>query len=214
MAHSLFRTVFSVSLVTVLASGCIPIMVGAGAGAVGTSAMQERTVGGAVDDTTILTGVKGKYLGRDINHLFHAISVEVHEGRVLLVGKVKRPEDKREAARLAWQIEGVKEVINELEVTNAGETAEDEARDTWITTQLRSQLLVEKNVKSINYVAETEGGTVYLLGIAQDDVELNKVKQIASRIKGVKRVVSHVRLKNDPKRGLNEHQQPATSTPQ
>lgn len=200
------RILSAIVALPLLLSACVPVLIGAGAGAVGETAMQERSVGGAVDDTTILAGVKSKFIGRDINHLFHAVAVEVHEGRVLLVGRVLRIEDKQEAERLTWQIEGVKEVINEIEISNDGETAEMFARDSWITTQIRSQLLVEKNIRSINYVTETVAGTVYLLGIAQDETELNRVKKIASRVQGVKRVVSHVRMKNDPNRGLDQRQ--------
>ena len=91
--------------------------------------------------------------------------MQVYMGRVLLTGTVETAEMRAEAVKLAWTAEGVKEVINEIQLTGlAG--ASGFARDTWISTQLKSALLFDKQIASINYSIETVAGTVYLIGLA------------------------------------------------
>lgn len=179
-------------------TGCVPVVVG-GAGGVGTSAVQERSVGGAVDDTTIHTQINSLFIQDHVDDLFHSIGIEVHEGRVLLTGAVKSQEHRIKAVSLAWKPEGVKEVINEIEILDEFPAAQT-AKDTWITTQLKSKLLFKEDVRSINYTIATFNGVVYLLGVAQDQEELDLATDTASKVKGVRKVVSHVKLKDDPAR--------------
>jgi osmotically-inducible protein OsmY len=131
--------------------------------------------------------------------LFGKVSVTVVESRVLLTGAVRADADRDEAARLAWQAEGVREVINEIQVTEGGDLA-DIGRDVWITTRLRGQILTDREISDINYSIETVNGVVYLMGIAQNDAEIVRVTDHARTISGVRRVVSHVILKTDPRR--------------
>lgn len=186
------------SLVPLLSS-CVLAAAGAGAGATGYSVAQERSAGDTIDDITIRTKINSLYIQKDVNDLYAGVSIEVNEGRVLLTGNVENPDSKVEAVRLAWQPQGVKEVINEIEVRNKTSLRND-AKDAWITTQVKSKLLLEKNVRSINYNVETVNAVVYLIGIAQDENELDVATVVASKVKGVKKVVSHVRLKEDPLR--------------
>ena len=90
-------------------------------------------------------------------------------------------------------------MLNELEVA-ANTDLVDFVRDKRIGGQLRIELLRDLDIVDINYVVTTVNGTVYLLGIAQDQAELDKVVGHASNIGGVEKVVSHVILKDDPKR--------------
>ena len=103
------------------------------------------------------------------------------------------------AVRLAWTVKGVREVIDEIQVNDKSGLA-DFARDSWIGAQIRSRLLLEKNLRSVNYSVEAVNGVVYLMGIAQDQNELDKATYIASTTAYVKQVVSHVILKDDPRR--------------
>ncbi len=185
------------SLVPVL-SGCLAAA-GAGAGATGYSVTQERSAGDTIDDITIRTKINSLYIQKDVNDLYSGVSIEVNEGRVLLTGNVQKPESKVEAVRLAWQPQGVKEVINEIEVRDKTSIKND-TKDAWITAQVKAKLLLERNVRSINYNVETVNAVVYLIGIAQDENELDVATVVASKVKGVQKVVSHVRLKEDPLR--------------
>lgn len=198
-------------------SGCVPIMVTGAATTTGVVAAQERSAGNAVDDTGIKLTINNLYFNHDINDLFKNVNIHVVEGRVMLTGAVDKDETKAQAEKLAWQARGVREVINEIRV-NPNSGFVDFSRDTWISAQIRSRLLVEKNVRSINYTVEVSDGVVYLLGIAQDEEELRKATYIASTTKYVKEVVSHVIMKDDPRRRdylkqQGEHQQPGNGRP-
>lgn len=177
--------------------GCAAAAVGAGATA-GVAIAQERSVGAAVDDATIALNVNSALLQKS-ESLFTKVGVEVVEGRVLLTGAVLTPEDRVEAGRLAWTVRGVKEVLNEIEVSNKN-TIVDYAKDAWITAQLRTKLIGDRLVSDINYSIETVNGVIYLMGVAQNEAELQRVTNHARNISGVNRVVSHVRLKTDPTR--------------
>lgn len=189
--------IFALCSLLLTLAGCGPALVGTGAAA-GYSAAQERTVGKAIDDATITAKINHEFLQSPQGNLFINTDVETIEGRVYLTGQVPTPKDAVEAVRLAWKVEGVKEVNNELQVKDKTSLV-DYAKDVWINSQLRSRLLLEKGVKSINYNTAVVNGIVYLMGIAQNEAELSKVVGIARRIKGVKRVISYVRMKDEPR---------------
>jgi osmotically-inducible protein OsmY len=179
-------------------SACSPgMLVGAGATA-GVAVAQERSVGAAVDDTAIEFKINEALL-QDSQQLFANVDVEVLEGRVLLTGSVTLADDRVKTARIAWRVKGVKEVLNELQVTDRGNIV-DYLQDAKVTTQLRYQMLRDRDISDINFTVETVLGTVYLLGLAQSQSELDKLTNHARNIKGVVKVISHVRLKNDPRR--------------
>ncbi len=189
----------AVALVLLLAgsltlSACTELVIGA-ATTTGVAIAEERSVGDAVDDLTIRAELNHLFF-RDNVELYRDVSFSVVEGRVLLKGTVTTPENRIHALRLAWRAAGVREVINEIQVTDDSGIL-DYARDTWISAQLKAKLLVDGDVLSINYSVETVNGTVFLLGIAQDETELARVTEHARGIEDVKRVVSHVVMKDD-----------------
>jgi osmotically-inducible protein OsmY len=195
------RIFFSLAMITAAAalSGCWPIVFGAGTeGAVVVA--QERSVGNAVDDAGVLLKIKNKYAEEDYKDLLANVEIKVVEGRVLLTGNVDKPESQVEAVRLAWLVSGVKEVINEVQINNQAGFA-NYARDVWISAQIKSRLLITRDIRSVNYSIITVDQVVYLMGIAQDQTELNRVTNVASTTQYVQRVVSYVRMKDDPARG-------------
>ena len=176
------------------ASGCAPlILFWRRRGPVSVIA-QERSAGEAVDDFTIQTNLEAKLLNESFG-LFRKVDTEVVQGRVLLTGRVETPDARTEAGRLAWSVAHVKEVINEIEVNQHARIG-TWANDQRISQQLRAKLLTDGEVAIINYNVETVNGTVYLLGIAQNEQELERVALHARTIPGVRKVVSHVRLKS------------------
>jgi osmotically-inducible protein OsmY len=179
-------------------SGCVTAAIGLG-GEAAVVAAQERSVGNAVDDTGTLIRIKNAFVQNDVNDLLANVEVKVVEGRVLLTGNVNKAESQIEAVRLTWQVEGVREVINEIQISDKAGFA-NYARDVWISTQVRSRFLFEKHLRSINYSVITVNQVVYLTGIAQDADELARATHIASTTSYVQRVVSYVRLKTDPVR--------------
>lgn len=183
------------ALLGLLLQGCVGAVVGAGA-TVGTTAMEERGISGAVDDTELRLRINALFSSKD-ERLWRKIGLQVYAGRVLLTGRADTAHMRAEAVRLAWQAKGVKEVINELQIAESG-GASGFARDTWISTQLKSRLLFDKRILSINYSVETVNHTVYLIGLAQSREELSRVTNHARTLDYVKKVVNYVKIKRQP----------------
>ncbi len=185
----------ALTVVAVLAAGsltgCAGLVIG-GAATAGVAAYQERGISGVTADTTTATKLRAKLLDTD-EKLFRDVGIEVYEGRVLLTGRVATEDMRAQAVKLAWSIDSTKDVINELLVSES--PLSDIANDSWITTKLTSKITVDENIYSINYSIETVGGVIYLIGIAQDQAELDRVINHARSIDYVQRVVSHVRVK-------------------
>ncbi len=188
------RNVILVLLALPLLSGCFPLVLGAATeGAVVVA--QERSVGDAVDDASIFSKIKYKFSQQESKDMLANVEVKVVEGRVLLTGNVDQPDSQIEAVNLAWQVEGVKEVINEIQINDQSGFS-NYARDVWVSTQVRSRLLFGKGIKSVNYSVITVNQVVYLMGVAQNQEELDKATYVASTTSYVKKVVSYVRLKD------------------
>ncbi len=192
-------TILGAGLTLVLAA-CSPTTAAVGAGsAVGVTAAQERGVEGAASDTAIRFEIN-RLLLRESTELFLDVHLQVQEGRVLMSGTVPDPESQVDAVRLAWLADGVREVINEMEVTEDGSFT-DFALDRTIETKIRAKLLGDREVVSLNYSIEAVNQSVYLIGVAQSQVELDRVIAHAKDVSYVRRVVSYVLLKDDPARG-------------
>ena len=196
-----------------LFAGCSPLdMALSGGATAATAASEERGLGQSVNDNGIYLGIENEMLQADANMAVQ-IDVNVHEGRVLLAGQVDKPETRVTAVRIAWQQPNVVEVINEIKVTES-ETVGEYMNDAWLAQKLRNTLLVDSHVRSINYNVDCVAGTIYLMGVAQDQTELQRVIDHARDIPYVGNVVSFVRLKNDPARFKSTVPvQPAATTP-
>ncbi|AUG54605.1 BON domain-containing protein [Thalassospira marina] len=177
--------------------GCTSLVVGAGATA-GVAAMQERGFKNSVSDNAINANLWRKYLEVDKN-MFVDIEIEVVEGEVLLAGRVPSDAVEMKAVEIAWQTDGVKRVINQLQVGKEIGLV-DTANDLLISTRIKTALMFDSRVYAINYNIETVDGTVYLMGIAQNRDELDRVISHVRATSYVKRVVNFVRLKDDPTR--------------
>ncbi len=165
-----------------------------------------RETGSAVvssaGDTSIHLALQ-RDMGREFPRYFAEMATEVHEGRVLIVGTIRTPQDRVRASQIAWQINGVNDVVNELQVAEeqSGYAFLNDAR---ISNQLRFRLLTALDVADSNFDFETVNATVYILGVARDRSELEYVAELAATIAGVERVVSHALLANDPRRGRQQ----------
>ena len=155
---------------------------------------EERSFNNYVADTIILAQLKNAYFSNNEN-IFFQVNVEVIESRVMLTGTVEQIDERIEATKIAWGIEGVSEVINEIQISN-DEGILDYADDLIMKTKINAKLLLEKNILNLNYSVEVVNGSVYLLGIAQDQKELDAVIEISKKTYGVTSVISYVRLKD------------------
>ena len=155
---------------------------------------EERSFNNFVEDTIILAQLKNAYFSNN-EKIFFNVSVEVTEGRVLLTGSVEQIDERIEATKLAWSIEGVNEVINEIQISN-DEGILDYADDLIMKTKINAKLLLDKDILNLNYSVEVVNGIVYLIGIAQNQEELNSVIKISENTYGVQNVINYVRLKD------------------
>lgn len=194
----LLTTAIVVTLSLPALSGCVGMVIGAGATA-GEAAVQERGFSGSVDDTKIRADINAAWLGKD-TEMYRKVDLNIYEGRVMLTGYVPKESQRDEAIRLTWQVAGVKEIINEIQVDSSGLGFTDQSHDLWIQKKLETELLFDKEVKNINYEVDVVDAVIYILGVAQSQAEMDRVLAMASDIAGVKRVVNHVLLKTDPRR--------------
>jgi osmotically-inducible protein OsmY len=194
-----FTKVSAALFLAAVTTACDPITAAVGGAAtIGVGAAEERGFEGAVDDTKIRASINDLWFRQDFD-LYRNVTLTISEGRVMLTGSVKKPETRVDAVRLAWQAAGVRQVNDEIQVEDQSGMM-DYAGDVWIANKLRTQLMFDGQVKNINYTVDVVNGVVYLMGIAQNQGELDRVIAHARDISNVKRVVNHVVLKNDPKR--------------
>jgi len=180
-------------------SACTPAGTAVGAAAAtGVAAAQERSLTDAGRDLWIQTQINELWFRSDVD-MMQALDMSVNEGRVLVLGQVPTQEMRIEAVRLVWQVEGVREVINEIEV---GEKIGigDSARDSLIAAELRSKLLLDREIQDINYSVDVVAGAVHIMGLAKDETERQRVVNHARSIGRVKRVVDHTWLMGDTRR--------------
>ena len=174
--------------------GCSPANVLAtGGGSAMVVAEGERSLGTVIDDATIKVNIAAKFLSAD-NNLFVNINTSVLEGRVLLTGIVDNQEIRIEAVRLVWEAEGVREIVNEIEVGNRS-SLKDYASDLWINTQARAVAAKTIGLKAITYNFETINGKIYIAGITTKSDQLEELVSALKSIKGVSEIVNYVIIK-------------------
>jgi osmotically-inducible protein OsmY len=203
-----FGIVFILGLPFAL-GGCPAAIVGglAAAGGTGYAANQERGVGGSVDDFSIKTNIQSAWI--HANPAMQAdLNVTVYEGRTLLTGMAPTPEVKAQAKEIASRVAGVRAVYDEVEV-GPPEGAWQGTKDAWITSRLRTELVFNASIRSVNYTIETVNKSVYLIGSARSQAELDMATTMARNTPDVKRVVSYV----DIRPGVPVATQPAVAPP-
>ena len=158
----------------------------------------QRSVGNIIDDRVIATKVGHELIKNSLSNT----SVNVCEGRVLLTGYATDVSLKDKAEKVTWLVRGVKEVINNIVVTEKNKA--NIAKDLWIKTKLKTKFLANKKIQSVNYQVIVYNNVIYLLGIAENQAELNEALKIASKMKDVSEIKNYVITKNDIRRHSNE----------
>ena len=150
----------------------------------------ERSLGDVVDDATIKLNISAKFIQSD-NGLFININSNVIQGRILLTGLVDTQEIRIEAVKIVWEVKGVKEVINEIEIGNKT-TIKEYANDLWINTQVKGLAAKTIGLRALSYNFETIRGKVYIAGITSRPDQLQSIIEGTRTIKGVKEIVNYV----------------------
>ena len=188
-------TLLFVSLILLMINiGCSPVgVLASGGSATMVIAEGDRSLGTVVDDATIKLNLSAKFLKSE-NSLFLDVNSNVTEGRVLLTGLVDTQEIRIEAVRKVWEINGVREVINEIEVGNKT-TLKEYMNDLWINTQVKSLAARTIGLRSFSYNFETIKGKVYIAGITSRPEQLQAIVESTKTIKGVNEIVNYVVIK-------------------
>tara|TARA_Y100001970_G_scaffold262705_1_gene347274 strand:+ start:4347 stop:4928 length:582 start_codon:yes stop_codon:yes gene_type:complete len=189
------KFLISLSLICTLnILSCSPAGMLASGGATGMVVAEgDRSFGSVVDDATIKINVAAKFINSDDN-LFIDVSTSVLEGRVLLTGLVDNQEIRIDAVRRVWEVEGVVEVINEIQIGNR-DSLKEYAQDVWITTQVRGLAAKVAGLRSVAYNFETIQGRVYIVGITSRPEQLEAIIKVAKTVKGVTEIVNYVIIK-------------------
>ena len=187
--------IFFIISVLVLLSGCVGV---SSKGLFGTGvsvAFDPRSVGTQIDDSIMQKNLSARILLLDKKYLF-SINSKVLDGRIFLTGKVEDPEEKLKLTKMAWETDGVRSVRNDIKVKEEFNFKQS-AKDLLITSQLRTALIMNKNIKATNYQIDTYKKKIYLYGIAITSNEKEDVLDEAKKIKDVQDVIASILLVDD-----------------
>ena len=158
-------------------------------------AFDPRTVGTQIDDSIMQKNLMSKLVLRDKSYLL-SVKTKVLDGRIFITGKVEDPEEKLQITKLAWETKGVRSVRNDVKIKEEFNFKQS-AKDLLITSQLRTAIIVNKNIKSSNYNIDTYKKKIFIYGIAQNKDERDLVLKEAKQILDVKNVVASILLVED-----------------
>ena len=158
-------------------------------------AFDPRTVGTQVDDSIMQKNLAGKILLIDKKYLL-SVKTKVLDGRIFLTGKVDNPEEKLKLTKLAWETSGVRSVRNDIKIKEEF-NFQQSAKDILITSQLRSAMIFNKEIKATNYQIDTYKKKIYIYGIALTSEEKDLVIKEAKEILDVEDVIASIILVDD-----------------
>ena len=179
-------------LIAIILSGCVGV---SSSGVFGTGvsvALDPRSVGTQIDDSIMQKNLSARMILLDKKYLL-SVKSKVLDGRIFLTGKVENPEDKLKLTKMAWETEGVRSVRNDIKVKEDFNFKQS-AKDLLITSQLRTALIIDKEIKSTNYQIDTYKKKIYIYGIAMTSNEKEKVIDEAKQILDVKDVIASILL--------------------
>ena len=172
-------------------SGCVNAAIGIGTAAVAASTT-EKGLSTSVSDSVIQTKLSDSFI-QTSQSIFLNVETSVNDGSVLLTGKLKTQEEKILATRLSWEIRGVREVINEIQLSDAS-SFKSSAKDLAASAQLRAALIRDADISSLNFSIDVVNGIVYLSGVAENEEERERVVAHAQELRFAKQVVSYIIL--------------------
>ena len=183
------------TLLVLILTGCIGV---SSKGIFGTGvsvAFDPRSVGTQIDDSIMQKSLSAKIILLD-KSFFFLIKSKVLDGRIFLTGKVNDPEEKLKLTKLAWETQGVRSVRNDIKVKEEFNFKQS-AKDLMITSQLRTALIINKQIKATNYQIDTYKKKIYVYGIAMKTQERDLVIEEAKQILDVEDVIASIILVDD-----------------
>ena len=181
--------------ITLFLTGCVGV---SSKGIFGTGvsvALDPRSLGTQIDDSIMQKNLSARILLQDKKY-FLSIKSKVLDGRIFLTGKVDDPEEKLQLTKLAWETEGVRSVRNDIKIKEKFNFKQS-AKDVLITSQLRTALILNKEIKATNYQIDTYKKKIYVYGIALTSDEKELVIKEAKEILDVKDVIASILIVDD-----------------
>tara|TARA_A100001015_G_C14927116_1_gene686850 strand:+ start:154 stop:747 length:594 start_codon:yes stop_codon:yes gene_type:complete len=182
-------------LISFILTGCVGV---GSKGLFGTGvsvALDPRTVGTQIDDSIMQKTISAKILAKDKKYLI-SVKTKVLDGRIFITGKVDRPEEKLLITKLAWETKGARSVRNDIKIKEEFNFKQS-TKDVLITSQLRTAIIVNKNIKATNYQIDTYKKKIYIYGIALTSEEKDLVISEAKEILDVEDVIASIILVED-----------------
>jgi|TARA_Y100001958_G_scaffold149807_1_gene132824 osmotically-inducible protein OsmY len=158
-------------------------------------ATDPRSLGTQIDDSIMQKNLTTKLTILDKKY-FISVKTKVLDGRIFITGKVDNPEEKLKITKIAWETNGVRSVRNDIKIKESFNFKQS-AKDILITSQLRTALIINKNIKSNNFKIDTYKKKIYIYGIAKDRDELKLVIDEANLIVDVEKVIASILLVED-----------------
>ena len=158
-------------------------------------AMDPRTLGTQIDDSIMDKNLEARLLTMDKKY-FLSVKTKVLDGRIFITGKVDTPEEKLKITKIAWETKGARSVKNDLKIKEKFNFKQS-AKDLLITSQLKSAMIFNKKIKSVNYNIDTYKKNIYIYGIAQNEDEKSEVIKEAKEILDVEDVIASILLVDD-----------------
>jgi len=198
-----FKKIFLPAILTLALSSCVETIV-IGTGISGGLAYREKTIKDTRSDVKIATKIGVKFIKNGLKNPANSVDITVNEGRVLLTGIVRDPQKAKLAQDLSWKVKDVDEVIDEIKIKEDGKLTFGDIGsafyDYLITAEIETKFALAKNLRTLNYQITTIDNEVYILGVAIDQEEMERAVNIASRVRGVAKVVNHIIIANDSRR--------------
>ena len=182
-------------LITLFLSGCIGV---SSKGIFGTGvsvALDPRSLGTQIDDSIMQKNLSARLILMDKKY-FLSIKSKVLDGRIFITGKVDNPEEKLKITKLAWETEGARSVRNDIKIKEKF-NFQQSAKDILITSQLRTALILNKEIKATNYQIDTYKKKIYVYGIALTPDEKELVVNEAKEILDVEDVIASILIVDD-----------------
>jgi len=186
---------FALILLSLLLNSCVGSSTSGVFGTGVSVALDPRTLGTQIDDSIMQKNLQAR-LALTEKKYFLSLSVKVLDGRIFLSGKVNEPEEKLIITKLAWETKGVRSVKNNISVKQKFSFI-NAAKDILITSQLRTALILNKNVKGSNFNIDTINQKTYVFGIAHSDDEKKAIIQEAKQIVDLKELVTSILMVSD-----------------
>tara|TARA_B100000579_G_C22687564_1_gene783363 strand:+ start:135 stop:725 length:591 start_codon:yes stop_codon:yes gene_type:complete len=164
-------------------------------------AYDPRTVGMQIDDSIMQKNLAARLALVEKKYLLY-ISTKVLDGNIFLSGKVDEPEEKLKIIKMAWETKGVRSVKTAITIKGQS-NFKNSAKDALITTQLRTAIIFNKDIKATNYNLDTISGKIYIFGISMTKEEKSKIIEEAKEIHGVKEVIPSIILVEELSRNKN-----------